>query len=169
MPDKIKIVMVDDEADLCFVVKTNLEEAGEFEVVTVSKPEAAESVILQEKPALVLLDNIMPGRKGSDIVKELRKKDAETRKIPIIMVSGKGEMVFDKRKREFKWLPNNPLAKTHGQLPEARSAEALAQVYGVEDYISKPFTTELLIDVIKDVLSRYRKAKLIDEQAEPMV
>jgi len=163
MPDKIKIVMIDDEEDLCFVVKANLEDSGEFDVITVSNPEEAEGIVEKENPDLVLLDNIMPGRKGADIAVELKNKD---KTLPIIMVSGKGEMVFNKKKEEFKWMPNNPLAKARGDLPDIKSSDALAESYGVEDYISKPFTTELLVDVIKEVLAKSRKRRQIEEQGD---
>lgn len=158
MGDKIKIVMIDDEADLCLLVKSNLEDTGEYTVATSTNPETAESFIKQEAPNLLLLDNVMPKRKGGDIVKAL-KKDPELKRLPIIMVSGKGEMVFDKKKQEFKWMPNNPLTKDRGTLPDVKGAEALSQAYGVDDYVSKPFATELLIEVIKDVLQKKAKSK----------
>jgi len=154
MPETIKVVMVDDESDLCFVVKSNLEEKGGYEVVTTSDPNEAEDVIRREQPNIVLLDVVMPQRGGQDIVTSLKKQD-DLKKIPIVMVSGKGEMVFDKKKGEFKWMPNNPAAKDRGELPDAKGAEALAEAYGVDDYISKPFTTDLLVQVIGEVLAKY--------------
>ncbi|HOW36404.1 MAG TPA: response regulator [Candidatus Omnitrophota bacterium] len=157
MADKIKILMIDDEPDLCTLVKANLEETGEFEVVTTTQPQEAESLCLRENPNLILLDNIMPSRKGADIAKAL-KGNADTKNIPIIMVSGKGEMVYSRKKGQFQWLPNNPLAVGRGQISDAKDAEGLAKSYGVDDYVSKPFKTELLIEVIKDVLAR-RKPK----------
>ena len=156
MPEKIKIVMIDDEEDLCQLVKANLEDKGEFQVVTLTNPDQAEDFIRQQNPDLILLDNVMPKRKGSDIVKVL-KKDVTTKRIPIIMVSGKGEMVYNKKKSEFKWVPNNPLVRDRGQLPDVKGAEALSQAYGVDDYISKPFTTDILVEVIQDVLKRRKK------------
>ena len=162
MADKIKLVMIDDEQDLCAMVKTNLEDTGEFEVLTCSDPKQAEAFVRQHMPSIILMDVVMPGLKGSEIATAL-KKSPDTKKIPIIIVSGKGEMIFDRKKNEFKWQPNNPLAKQRGQLPDAKGAEALAAAYQVDDYISKPFTTELLLEVIKDVLARYRKAPAEDE------
>ena len=162
MSDKKKIVMIDDEEDLCVMVKANLEDTGQFEVVTVSNPEEAENVVRQNQPDVILLDVVMPKRKGPDIVQAL-KKDEATKKIPIIMVSGKGEMIYNKKKSEFKWLPNNPMVKERGQLPEGKSAESLAKAYGVHDYVSKPFTTQLLVDVINEVLSKVQKATTQEE------
>src|SRR3989338_5758846 len=102
MADKTRIVMIDDEADMCVLVKGNLEETGEFEVVTSSDALQGEALCRQEKPDLILLDNVMPQKKGSDIVKAL-KKSADTREIPIVMISGKGEMIYLKKKGQFQW------------------------------------------------------------------
>jgi CheY-like chemotaxis protein len=167
MADKIKVVMIDDEEDLCMVVKANLEDTGEFTVVTNTDPNQAVNFIKQEKPDVVLLDNVMPGKNGADLAKELRAKGAETRRIPLVMVSGKGEMVYNKKKEEFKWMPNNPATKGRGQLPDARSAEALSQAYGVDDYVSKPFTTDLLVDVIKEAVKKYKKTDESEEDSGP--
>ena len=73
------------------------------------------------------------------------------------MVSGRGEMVYHKKKDTFKWEPNRRVVAERGDLPEGRSAESLSEAYGVDDYIAKPFSTELLIQVIEDVLERKRQ------------
>lgn len=164
MSDKKKILMIDDEKDLCELVKANLEDTGYFEVTTLSNPHDAEKVVAQVVPDLILMDVVMPARKGNEIVQALKKNDA-TKKIPVIMVSGKGEMVFNKGKNEFKWLPNNPLAKQRGDLPEAKGSEALAEAYGVADYVAKPFTTDLLVEVINEVLKRTGKTSAPPEDA----
>lgn len=163
MENKIKIVMIDDEPELCLLVKSNLEDTGGFEVVTTSDPMTAENLCVQQKPDLILLDNVMPGKKGEDIAKSL-KKNAVTKRVPIIVVSGKGEMVFDKKKKQFQWQPSNPMVKQRGKIIDEKSPERAAAAYGVEDYISKPFTTEVLIDVIKDVVERAKKASAEEDE-----
>lgn len=167
MSEKTKVVMIDDEEDLCLLVKANLEETGEFEVVTSSNSAGVETLIRETRPDLVLLDVVMPGRKGSDLIADIRKDDA-MRGIPIIVVSGKGEMVYDRKTDEFKWKPNAPLVKDRGTLPEGRSAESLASAYHVDDYVSKPFTTELLIEVIGEVLKK-RKNQDQPKAEEPLM
>ncbi len=165
----IKVVMIDDEVDLCMIVKDNLEAAGSFMVVTHNKPETAEEIIKRENPDVILLDIVMPGRSGSDIIRSL-KADPATKKIPIIVVSGKGEMVFNKKKGEFQWIPHSKLVQTRGDLPDVKGAEALAEAYGVADYVSKPFSTELLIQVIQDVAARGRKSSAPgDEGSEQLI
>ena len=166
MADKKKIVVIDDDPGLCLMVKETLEATGEFEVATTSNPMEAESAIRQATPDIVLLDIVMPQRKGVDIIAAL-KKDDNLKKTPIIVVSGKGEMVYDKKKHEFKWTPNSPLVKERGTLPDAKSAEALAQAYGVNDYISKPFTNQILVDVIKELLAKIEKKKAAEDGPAP--
>ena len=167
MSDKTKIVMIDDEPDLCVMVKANLEDTGSFDVVTTSEPQDAEKVIGEVTPDVILLDVVMPGRSGQEVVAALKNKD-EFKRIPIIMVSGKGEMVFDKRRNEFKWMPNNPLAQNRGDLPDVKGAEALSEAYGVTDYVSKPFNTDLLVQVINDVVERTKKRSSSSEDESGM-
>lgn len=166
MSDKVKIVMIDDEKDLCMMTKENLEAKAGFDVVTTSDAQNAINFIVEEKPDVVLLDIVMPAVKGPEIIVGM-KKNAETKKIPIIVVSGKGEMVFNKRKDEFKWVPNSDVVKQRGEVPEAKGAEALAEAYGVDDYVAKPFTTDLLIQVINEVIERNRKTQTDVGEEEP--
>jgi len=164
----VNILLIDDELEYCAMVKEKLEATGEFSVTTLTDPNGAEAKVQQMKPDLILLDNVMPGRMGSDIAKKLKAKGSETRSIPIIIVSGKGEMVYVKKTDEFKWMPNAPLVKTRGPLPEAKGAEALAKAFGVDDYVAKPFKIEILIEVIKDVMARTRKVEE-EPKDDPMI
>ena len=163
MSEKIRVVMIDDEEPLCVVVKANLEDTGEFDVVYITDPKEAETTVEKENPDIIILDNIMPGRNGVDIIKDFKSKGGDLASVPIIMVSGKGEMVYNDKKDEFKWMPNNPAAQGAGNFPDGKSAEALSEAYGVDDYISKPFTTDLMVEVIKSVLQRKRKTKTDEE------
>jgi CheY-like chemotaxis protein len=165
MSDKAKVVMIDDETDLCAVVKDNLEETGKFIVETLSNPLQAEEFIRAQKPEIILLDVVMPQRGGPSVVQAL-KKDPELKTIPVIIVSGKGEMVYNRKKDEFKWSPNSKIVQSRSDLPDIKGAEALAEFYGVADYLSKPFTTDILVQVLEDVLARYRKSSGTDEVVE---
>ncbi len=156
MSEKTKILVVDDEADFCLLVQDNLEDTEEFEVVTCTEPSRTEEVLRAEKPDLLLLDNVMPERKGSQIAKTL-KANPEFKDLPIVMVSGRGEMVYFKRNDQFRWLPNTPLVQERGDIPDAKGVEALAEAYGVDDYVSKPFTTDILVEVIHEVLGKKNK------------
>ena len=160
-----KILVVDDEPHLVEVIANRLR-VHHYEVLTAILGEEGFEKACTEMPDLILLDNVLPGRLGSDLVLKLRKKDSEFRKTPIIIVSGKGEMIYQKKSNEFKWLPNNPITKTRGQLPDVRGAEALAQAYGVNDYVAKPFKIEILLEVVQEVIKKTRKVteeKTIEE------
>ena len=154
----INILLVDDEAEYCAMIKEKLDATGEFSVTIHQDPNSVEAKVLQMKPDLILLDNVMPGRMGSDIAKKLKQKGSETRGIPIIVVSGKGEMVYVKKTNECKWSPNNPIVKARGPIPDVKGAEATAQALGVDDFVAKPFKIEVLIEVIQDVIKRTRKS-----------
>lgn len=151
MAEKKKVVVIDDEEDLCFLVKENLEATGEFEVIAVTDPLTAETVCKQHKPALVLLDVVMPTRKGSDVAKAL-KKDPLTKSIPIIIMSGLGEMVYFKDKAKWDWLPNRPIVRQRGEVIDEKVPRRAAEAYGVDAYISKPFATPDLVETINYLL-----------------
>ena len=156
MSDKVKVVVIDDEPDYCEYIKEKLEAIGEYEVTTTSAPEQAEQVIRQVMPAIILLDIVMPTRKGTDVIAALKKTD-DLKRIPIIVVSGKGEMVFNKKKHDFQWSPNSKIVQGRGPLPDARTAEALAEAYKANDYLAKPFAVDVLVQIMNDVLAKARK------------
>ena len=58
-----------------------------YDVDTASTAEEAEDKILQQRPDLMLLDVVMPGKSGYDLCREL-KEDDDTRLIPIVMITG---------------------------------------------------------------------------------
>ena len=85
-----KILIVDDDENICEVIKMYVENAG-YEVQVANDGKAAETVFLDYKPDLVLLDIMLPNIDGIDVLKWIRK-DYET---PVIMLTAKGE-TFDK-------------------------------------------------------------------------
>jgi len=85
-----KILVVDDDLNICEVLKLYLENDG-YEVKTANDgAEALESFKIFE-PELVLLDIMMPKKDGWQVCREIREQSSK----PIIMLSAKGE-VFDK-------------------------------------------------------------------------
>lgn len=85
-----KILIVDDDENICEVIKMYVESAG-YNVKIVNDGRSAEEAFLEYKPDLVLLDIMLPNIDGIDVLKWIRK-DAET---PVIMLTAKGE-TFDK-------------------------------------------------------------------------
>jgi len=85
-----KILIVDDDENICEVIKMYLENSG-YDTKVCYNGKAAEEAYIQYKPDLVLLDIMLPSIDGIDVLKWIRKQ-AET---PVIMLTAKGE-TFDK-------------------------------------------------------------------------
>ncbi|NPA25440.1 MAG: response regulator [Deltaproteobacteria bacterium] len=122
----VRIIVVEDERDIREVLIYNLSRQG-YDAIGVDNGREAVGVIRREQPDLVLLDLMLPGLDGLEICRIL-KKDPETRMIPIIMVSAKGE--------------ENDIV-TGLEL-------------GADDYITKPFSTRELLARVAAGLRRNR-------------
>ena len=85
-----KILVVDDEVNICDLFKIYLEKEG-YTVKTTSSGNECMSVFKIYEPDLVLLDVMMPGKDGWQVCREIR----EISQTPIIMVTAKDE-VFDR-------------------------------------------------------------------------
>lgn len=81
-----KIVVIDDNRDFFDLVQTMLETAG-YVVVPVMESLKALSVIQQHRPDVIMLDVIMPGRSGWEILDMIRM-DPRMKSIPIIITTG---------------------------------------------------------------------------------
>lgn len=148
-----KILMVDDEQDLCYFVKRSLEKTGEFQVTTTTLPEELMPLCEQEKPDLVILDIVMPHIRGEELVAALRKNPS-TARVLILVTSGLGEMTFHKKSEGWRWEPNRPIVHERGEVIKERSSERAAQAYGVDDFLAKPFSPATLLTVINDLLAK---------------
>lgn len=118
-----RILAVDDETDVVLILKTALQSEG-FTVDTAHNGRDALASVKEQKPDLILLDVMMPGMSGFDVMHEL-KADDSTARIPIIMLTGLSE--------------------------RKKMQEAL--VGGTNYYIVKPFEMADLINKVNDVLS----------------
>lgn len=85
-----KIMVVDDDANICELLRLYLEKEG-FDPVIAPNGMKALELFDSEKPDLILLDVMMPQLDGWQVCREIRKKS----QCPIIMLTAKGE-VFDK-------------------------------------------------------------------------
>jgi DNA-binding response OmpR family regulator len=81
-----KIVVIDDEKDFNFFLKKNLEQQGDFEVITCSDSTKAVELVKTTKPNLILLDILMPNVSGIQIAEEIRD-DKDIKDIPIIFIT----------------------------------------------------------------------------------
>jgi len=121
---KPRILLVDDDPDILDVLEIALSEEN-YEIFKAKDGEEALSIIKSKPLNLVLLDYAMPKLNGRQVCKEV-KKDILLRYLPIIMVTGKGD-IEDK----------------------VGGIEA-----GADDYIVKPFEPKELLARIKMVLRR---------------
>ena len=119
-----RILVVDDEPDITALVAYHLARAG-FRVKTAATgPEALEAV-RAEPPDLIVLDLMLPGRSGLEILAELRRRE-ETRDVGVILLTARRE--------------------------EADRVRGLSE--GADDYLTKPFSPEELVLRVKAVLRR---------------
>jgi DNA-binding response OmpR family regulator len=119
------ILIIDDDRDICTVKKAQLELNGDFQVTVADGPHKGLKLAKSKKPDLILLDIIMPGKDGFEVLNEL-KSDIQTATIPVIMHTG---------------------------VDESESRERAAELYN-EDYVLKTADRATLIGTIQKVLSR---------------
>ena len=148
-----KILIVDDEQDIGRLVMRCLAKTGLYEVTFTSLPEEAEQLCSELMPDLVLLDLVMPGVAGEDLIKRI-KQHPELKDARIIVTSGLGEMTYHQKKDEWKWEPNRPIVRERGPVEKEHSASRMAEKLGVDDFIAKPFSPQTLLSVVDEVLSR---------------
>jgi len=122
---KKRIIIVEDEGDLLDLLVYNLTREG-YEVTGLADGAQALPAILQKKPQLILLDLMLPGVGGLEICRLLKAKP-ETARIPIIMVTAKGE----------------------------ESDVVVGLEMGADDYVAKPFSMKVLLARIHTVLRRH--------------
>ena len=117
---KKKILVVDDSRTALFMVTTILRKER-YELVTASDGEQALEVATAERPDLILMDVIMPRKTGFEACRELKRRE-DTRAIPVILVTTRGE---------------------------GENVEAGFQS-GCNDYVTKPINAQELLSKVRD-------------------
>jgi two-component system alkaline phosphatase synthesis response regulator PhoP len=84
------ILIIDDEEDLVFFIKSALELHGRYRVLYSTDGKSGMEIARREKPELILLDIMMPEMDGFEVLKEL-KEDGETMTIPVVMLTAKND------------------------------------------------------------------------------
>lgn len=120
-----KIVHIEDEPDMIDLVKLILERKG-YQVIGAAGGQEGLDAVKETIPDLVLLDLMMPDIEGWDVYQQMRAYE-ETKHIPVIVVTAKAQNI-DK-------VLGLHIAK-------------------VDDYISKPFSPQELVDAIERVLDQ---------------
>jgi CheY-like chemotaxis protein len=86
------VLIIDDNKDILFSIKTSLETAGcKYQFITSESARKALGMITKDKPDLILLDLMMPEMDGWEFAAAV-KNDPDTKDIPIIIITAKGEM-----------------------------------------------------------------------------
>jgi len=122
-----KIFIVEDELDFLSTLTERLEFEG-FVVATAVDGEEALRKIPEEKPDLILLDIMLPEMNGYQVCREL-KSNPETKTIPVVVVTAKSQ----------------------------ESDKFWAKETGADDYLTKPFEMEELLQKIQDNLQEDKK------------
>lgn len=118
------ILVVEDEDAIRELIVMTLEGGG-YRVLAAADAEQAQRMLGDNLPALVLLDWMLPGMNGLEFTRWLKRDDG-LRDVPIIMLTARGE--------------------------EANKVQGLEA--GVDDYVTKPFSTRELLARIKAVMRR---------------
>ncbi|HRN51239.1 MAG TPA: response regulator [Anaerolineales bacterium] len=125
-----KVVCVEDEQEMIDLIRLILSRRG-FEVLGANGGVRGLELIRAEKPDIVLLDLMMPEMDGWQVYQQL-KADPSTEHIPVVVVTAKAQNI-DK-------VLGLHIAK-------------------VDDYISKPFSLQELVDRVEAVLARQTQAQ----------
>lgn len=118
-----KILIADDEPNILISLEFLMKREG-YEVAVARDGQEAIDAILRERPALVLLDVMMPIKTGFDVCHEVRAHDA-VKDVLILMLTAKGR--------------------------DTDIAKGLA--LGANGYMTKPFSTRELVQKVRDLLA----------------
>jgi len=132
MPKQTKILVIDDDKDVHTVVKKILEPKS-YEVISAYDGFEGLQKVVEERPDLIILDVIMPGKHGFDVCHELKtdEKYHFFSNIPVLMLT-----VYPEDRE-----------KMHLSMREGMMMEA-------EDYLQKPVDPQELVKRVEDLLKK---------------
>lgn len=133
---KTRLLVVEDEPDIAEVLRYNLERAG-FAVELEGTGDGALAAIRHQPPDLLLLDLMLPGLDGLELTRML-KRDPATAKLPIVMLTARGEEID----------------------------RIVGLELGADDYIPKPFSPREVVLRVRAVLRRHSAVGTTGEAAE---
>lgn len=84
--EKTKVLIIDDEEKFTKMVKKNLENEGKYQVETVNEGAKGFDAAKEFRPDIVLLDVLMPGKRGPEVAYAIRQDD-KIGKTPIIFIT----------------------------------------------------------------------------------
>ncbi|MEZ4400274.1 MAG: response regulator [Kofleriaceae bacterium] len=121
-----RVLVIDDSPTIVRVVQLVLTKAG-FVVEAAVDGEAGLAAARAQRPALILLDFVMPRMNGYQVCRELAE-DPTLRDVPVVLMSAKGDQV----------------------------GERFVKVMGIVDYITKPFSPEAITAVVQHTVAKYQ-------------
>ncbi|HRV93763.1 MAG TPA: response regulator [Anaerolineae bacterium] len=141
-PDEIKILVIDDEQDILNLIRLSLEPAG-FRILRTTRPEEGLDLARREKPDLLILDIMMPGLDGLELLRRVRRHPALA-KIPVIVVSARVSNADQLR-----------MLQIAGDIDRE-----------IDAYVGKPFDPGFLLKTVKTVLLNHRDFLLAKKQGQ---
>jgi len=136
---KEKILVIDDEKDILDLVEYNLKQ-NNYKVSCISTGEEALESARSFKPDLILLDLLLPGMDGFEVCKDL-KGQPDTKDIPIIMLTAKGEDIDVVTGLEL----------------------------GADDYMTKPFSPRVLVARVRTILRKKNKPTETEKTGDKII
>jgi len=88
MPKKLKLLLVDDEESLLLLIRDELENSG-YDVDTAESGEKALEILSKKKFAIVVLDIMMPGIDGLEVLKNIRQQGLKSK---VVLLTGVNEL-----------------------------------------------------------------------------
>lgn len=116
-----KVLLIEDEPNITEAIRFLLTREG-WQVETHAEGENAVQTILSAQPDLVILDVMLPGKRGMDVLRELREHE-EMRALPVLMLTARGQS----RDRE------------------------MAEKAGVSRFMTKPFSNTEVLTAVRDL------------------
>lgn len=143
MADDRKILLVDDSEEQQIFLSRILEDHG-YEYNVAANGQEAIELIKQNPPSLVLLDIMMPGKTGLNVLQFI-KRDEKLKPIPVIIVSGAAEITgvslktgqADFSKSDMDIVAQRFGEVIHGQLEDFKPAGLVEKPVNPEELIFK--------------------------------
>jgi CheY-like chemotaxis protein len=123
------VLVIDDSPTILKVVQLVLTKAG-FTVDVASDGEEGLAHAARARPALILLDFVMPKMNGYQVCRALAES-AELKDVPVVLMSAKGDQV----------------------------GERFVKVMGIVDYITKPFSPDAITAVVQHTIDKYQETR----------
>lgn len=116
-----RVLLIEDEPNIIEAIRFVLSRAG-FAVDTHSDGRTASTAVAEKSPDVVVLDVMLPGRSGYDILQDLREQ-SHTSKVPVLMLTARGQ----------------------------RKDRDMADRYGASKFMTKPFSNSALLAAVQEL------------------